>query len=138
MRQQWSAPAERARKFEVGAVAPEATRGVSLQPEGQTEGGIQSTRNLPHQLVEFQRRFRGHGAEGGSDGNKARIARVGRGIDMVAWGKESIESLYEVGIPMKEHGHALYYSGCIDSGSNMSIPSWDRKRDQDAMKDPIP
>ena len=53
---------------------------------------------------------------------------------MVAWRKERIETLYEVGIPMKEHRHAFYYSGSIDSGSNMSIPPRDRKRDQDAMK----
>jgi hypothetical protein len=75
--------------------------------------------------------FGGHSAEGGSDGNKARIVRVGRGIDVVARGKECIESFYEVGIPMKEHRHALYYSGSINSGSNMSTPSWDgKKRDQ--------
>jgi hypothetical protein len=73
--------------------------------------------------------FGGHSAEGGSDGNKAGIVRVGRGIDVVARGKECIESLYEVGVPMKEHRHALYYSGSIDSKSNMSIPSWDGKKE---------
>jgi len=48
--------------------------------------------------------------------------RVSRGIDAVALGEEGIESLYEVGIPMKEHRHAFYYSRSIDSRSDMSIP----------------
>jgi hypothetical protein len=34
---------------------------------------------------------------------------------------------------MKEHRNALYYSRSIDSGSNMSIPSWNGKRDQRMM-----
>jgi hypothetical protein len=34
---------------------------------------------------------------------------------------------------MKEHRHALYYSGSIDSGSNVN-PSLGQKRDQDRMK----
>ena len=52
---------------------------------------------------------------------------------MVAWRKERVEAFYEVGIPMKEHRHALYYSGSIDSGSNVN-PSLGQKRDQDRMK----
>jgi hypothetical protein len=52
---------------------------------------------------------------------------------VVAWRKERIETLYEVGIPMKEHRHAFYYSGSIDSGSNIAILTRDGKRDQDVM-----
>jgi hypothetical protein len=72
--------------------------------------------------------FGGHSAKRGNDGNTVGIARVCRRIDVVARGEEGIESFYEVGIPMKERRHALYYSGSIDSGSNTSIPSWDGKR----------
>jgi hypothetical protein len=54
---------------------------------------------------------------------------------MVARGKESIESFYEVGIPMKEHRNTLYYTGSIDSEQDMSIPFLGRgKRDQEAMR----
>jgi hypothetical protein len=56
------------------------------------------------------------GGGGGSDGDKVRIARVGIGIDVVAWGKGGIEYFYEVGIPMKEHGNGLYHTRSIDSG----------------------
>ncbi len=34
---------------------------------------------------------------------------------MVTRRKEGVETFYEVGISMKEHRHALYYSGSIDS-----------------------
>ena len=54
---------------------------------------------------------------------------------MVTRRKEGIETFYEVGISMKEHRHALYYTWSIDSGSDMSIPFLGRwKRDQDTMR----
>ena len=52
---------------------------------------------------------------------------------MVAWRKERIETFYKVRIPVKEHGHALYYSGSIDSRSNMSIPLGTEKEIKDTM-----
>jgi hypothetical protein len=53
---------------------------------------------------------------------------------VVSRGKESIESFYEVGIPMEEHRNTLYYTGSIDSEQDMSIPFVGRgKRDQEAM-----
>jgi hypothetical protein len=78
--------------------------------------------------------FGGHGTERGRDGDKVGIARVGRGIDVVARGKKGIESFYEVGIPMEEHRHALYYTGSIDSESDMSIPFLGRRRGEKEIK----
>ena len=66
--------------------------------------------------------FGGHSAERSRDGDKAGIAGVGGSINVVARRKEGVETLYKIGISMKEHRHTLYYTRSIDSETDMSIP----------------
>ena len=93
---------------------------LSLQPEKRMEGGPKGGTSCAGRLISWHD-FGCHSTKGGRDDDKAGIVRVGSSMDVVARG-EGIESFYEVGIPMNKHGHALYYSRSIDSGSDMSIP----------------
>ena len=58
----------------------------------------------------------GGGAGGGGDADGVRITWVGGDVNPVAGRKEGVEALYEGGVPVEEHGHAVDDAGRVDSG----------------------